>query len=345
MNRPRTKKEGPGKATLYAVLGVLGALLVLLLAACGSSSSSSSTAATTAATAATTASTPAATTSTSASSSPALAGTGKPPVVIGDKNFPEENLLGALYAQALEAKGYKVTLKDNIGASEITYKALTAGQIEMYPEYTGTLLATIYNVTKNPTSAAAAYAEAARLAAKAGLTLLAPTPFFDSDALAVLKSYGTAHHLASIPDLVKLGSGVSLGGAPEFATRTEGLLGLRSVYGFKGTFKPIAINLSYQALDSGQVNTQDVFTTDGQLSSGKYTLLADPKFVFGFQNVAPVVKQSVLAAEGPVFSQTLNAVSALLTTTAIQKMNAAISLDHLTPASVATTFLKANHLV
>jgi osmoprotectant transport system substrate-binding protein len=87
-----------------------------------------------------------------------------------------------------------------------------------------------------------------------------------------------------------------------------------------------------------------VFTTDPQLTTGKYTVLTDPKNVFGFQNVAPIVKQSVLSAEGPAFAQTIDAVSALLTIPAIQKMNAAVALDQQNPATVAHQFLVANHL-
>ena len=87
-----------------------------------------------------------------------------------------------------------------------------------------------------------------------------------------------------------------------------------------------------------------MFTTDGQLSGGKYVVLADPKKVFGFQNVAPVVKQSVLTKEGPAFAQTLNAVSAKLTLEAIRKMNAAVDIDKKDPAEVAGSFLSANGL-
>jgi osmoprotectant transport system substrate-binding protein len=89
---------------------------------------------------------------------------------------------------------------------------------------------------------------------------------------------------------------------------------------------------------------QVVFSTDGQLLSNKFKVLTDPKHVFGFQNVAPVVSQKVLAAEGPAFTETLNKVSALLTIPAIQKMNAAVSLDKQSPASVAQSFLAANGL-
>ena len=190
-----------------------------------------------------------------------------PTVVIGTKNFAEEYILGALYEDALKAQGYSVTLKGNIGSSEITWKALLAGQIQVYPEYTGEILSTIAGFTTNPTSATAAYTQAKAYASKHGLTLLNPTPFYDSDALAVTAAYAKKNHLKTISDLKKLGHGVVLGGAPTFATRLEGLLGLKKDYGIDPTFKPIAIGLGYTALNTGKVDVQDVFTTDGQLAT------------------------------------------------------------------------------
>ena len=310
--------------------GALSVLLVaalsIALAACGSSKSSS----------------------TSSTSTPAPAasgpGVGKPAVTIGDKNFSEENILGALYAEALRAKGYKVTLKDNVGSSEIIYKALTAGGLDMYPEYTGVLLSAVAGQTRNPASATAAYRQAKAFVEPHGLTLLKYTPFFDSNALATLPSYASSHGLKSIADLKGLGRSVKLGAPPEFATRFEGLPGIKQEYGVNPTFVPIAIELSYKALEGGQVNVQNVFTTDGQLLSGKFTLLADPKHVFGFQNVAPVVRRSALATEGPAFAETLDRVSSLLTIKAIQQMNAAVNVEKQTPASVAQQFLHANGL-
>ena len=313
--------------------GLMGAALAVVvsgaLAACGSSSSSSSS-----------------TTSASATTSKAASGpgVGKPAVTIGDKNFTEEYILGALYQQALQAKGYTVNLKGNIGSSEITYKALTSGQIDMYPEYTGTLLTAVANVAAPPKSAKAAYAEAKSFAEKHGFTLLDQTPFYDSDAVGTTKAYAQQHHLVTVADLKQLGSSVKLGADPPVQTRLQGLPGLKKAYGINPTFVPLSIGLVYKALDTGQVQTSDVFTTDAQLTSGKYTVLTDPKHVFGFQNVAPIVKQSLLAAEGPAFADTINKVSALLTIPAIQKMNAAVSLDQQSPAAVAHTFLVANGL-
>jgi osmoprotectant transport system substrate-binding protein len=305
--------------------------LAIALAACGSSSSNSNT----------TSSSAGSSTTTSSSAKP---GTGKPPVVLGDKNFPEEYVLGSLYQEALQAQGYKVTLKGNIGSSELIYKALTSGQIQMYPEYTGVFLSAIAGDNNPPHSAAQTYSLSQAFAQKHGYQLLTQTPFADSDVLTATKAFASAHGLKSVTDLKKLGS-FKLGAAPEFATRYEGLVGLKKAYGLHPTFTPLAIGITYKAIDSGQVEVFDAFTTDPQLLSGKYTPLADPKGVFGFQNVAPVVKQSVLSAEGPAFAATINKVSALLTLQAIQQMNKAVEVDKQSPASVAHQFLAANNLL
>ncbi len=313
-------------------VSLLVVLAALVVAACGSSKKSTST------------STSTATSSGTSSTSKTGPGAGKPPIVLGDKNFEEEYVLGDLYQQALQAKGFTVTLKPNIGSSEITWKALTSGQIQMYPEYTGTLLSAIAGQTALPTSAEQAYTQAKAYAEKHGFTLLDRTPFSDSDALGTRVAFAKKNGLVTDADLKKLGHSLVLGGAPEFATRQEGLLGLEKVYGLDPTFKPLAIGLTYKALDSGQVQVSDVFTTDPQLTTGKYTVLTDTKKIFGFQNVAPVVKQSLLTSEGPAFAQTINSVSALLTIPALQKMNAAVALDKQSPAAVAHAFLVANHL-
>jgi osmoprotectant transport system substrate-binding protein len=314
-----------GRATaLFAVTA-----LSVGLAACGSSSSSSSSSSATT------------TASTSAAGGP---GAGKPAVTIGDKNFAEENILGALYAQALEAKGYTIKLKDNVGSSEIIFKELTAGQLDMYPEYTGALLSAVAEQTKEPASADAAYQEAKTFVESKGFTLLEKTPFYDSNALITLPAYASENQLSSIADLKPLGKKVKLGGAPEFTTRFEGSIGLKKEYGVVPTFVPVSIELSYKAIEDGQVNVQSVFSTDGQLLGGKFKVLADPKHVFGFQNVAPIINKKVLDAEGPAFAETINKVSALLTIPAIQQMNKAVSIDKQSASSVAAQFLKANGL-
>jgi osmoprotectant transport system substrate-binding protein len=277
--------------------------------------------------------------------SPRLPGTGKPAFVLGDKNFPEEYILGDLYQQALEAKGYRVTLKPNLGSTELAWKALNSGQIQGYPEYDGTLLASVAGITKNPGSSAAAATETQTWARKHGFTFTQVTPFSDSDAIATLSSYARAHGLKTIGDLKKLGASVKLGGAAEFQTRfPDGLLGLNRIYKIHPTFVPLTIPSFYTALDNKQVNAAVVFTTDPPLKTGQYTVLKDTKFIFGFQNVGMVVKTSVAKAEGPAFTATINKVSGLLSQKAIIALNSAVEVDKQSPASVARRFLKANHL-
>ena len=283
---------------------------------------------------------------TAAKAAAALPGTGKPAITLGDKNFPEEYILGDLYQQALEAKGYKINLKPNLGSTEIAWKALQSGQIQAYPEYDGTLLATVAGISKNAANATAEAAETVKWLGKHGYDFTNVTPFTDSDAIAVLKTYAKAHGLTTIGDLKKLGKAVKLGGAPEFSTRyPDGLVGLHKVYGVYPTFDPLSISSFYTALDSNEVNAAVVFTTDPPLKTGKYVVLKDTKFIFGFQNVGLVVKASVATAEGPAFTATVNAVSKLLTQPAIIALNSAVEVDQKSAASVAKAFLKANHLL
>jgi osmoprotectant transport system substrate-binding protein len=273
-------------------------------------------------------------------------GSGKPPVTIGAKNFTEEFILGQLYTQALRAKGFKASLKNNIGSSEVTYKALTSGKIDAYPEYTGELVSTIGHQNTKPKSEDEAYDIAKKFVEGQGFALTQKTPFFDRDTVAVKNDFAQKNGLKQIGDLKKLGSKVIYGSPPDARTRFQGLVGLRQVYGLtKLQFKPLAIGLQYQALDQDKINAADVFTTDGQLAGGKYTLLDDPQNIFGFQNVAMVIHKNVAAKEGPEFTKTIDAVSAKLTTEAIQKMNAAVVLDKNPPADVARKFLEANGLL
>jgi osmoprotectant transport system substrate-binding protein len=272
--------------------------------------------------------------------------TATPTIVIGTKNFAEEFILGQLYKQALEAKGFHVTYKENLGATEIVHPALTSGKINFYPEYTGVVVQVVYHHTSSPKTAQATFQLAKKLEASHGVTALTPTPFSDTDALAVTNASAKKYGLKSVGDLKKAGS-FKLGGPPTCKTRTTCFLGYTKQYGItKASFVPLGIGLSYTALDKGEVLAADVFTTDPPLAKpSKYTVLADPKHVTGFQNVTPLVKTSVLKAAGSSFTKTVNAVSAKLTTPAIAAMNKAFYVDKQSAKSIAQKFLKANGLV
>jgi osmoprotectant transport system substrate-binding protein len=266
-------------------------------------------------------------------------------VVIGTKNFPEEFILGQLYKQALEAKGFSVGYKENIGSTELIQTSLTSGKINFYPEYTGVIVQDVFHHASSGKTALATWQLAKKLEAAKGYTVLKPTPFFDTDVVAVTNATAKKYGLKSIGDLKKAGS-FKFGGFPECKTRNTCFVGYTKQYGItKARFTPLAGISAYAALDAGSVLAADVFSTDPPLGKGsKYTVLADPKHVTGFQNVAPIVKASVAASLGSKFTSTVNAVSAKLTQNAIVAMNKAVIVDKQSAAKVASAFLKANGL-
>lgn len=272
---------------------------------------------------------------------------GGAPIRIGTKNFTEQYVLGELYRQALEAKGFSVELKSDIGSSEITHQALTGGGLDMYPEYVGVLLSEIADLRDRPRNARAAYELAKRFEERQGFTLLGATPFTDSNALAVTPAVARRHDVRELGDLDSLPGGrATIGAPPEFETRYEGLLGLREVYGLDGLeVEPLRIGTQYDALDNGEVDVAAVFTTDGQLADRDYVLLEDPRGVFAAQHVAPVIDLDVLETHGPELRSALDAVSAKLTTPAMREMNASVDLEARQPADVARRFLEDQGLL
>jgi osmoprotectant transport system substrate-binding protein len=268
-----------------------------------------------------------------------------PTVIIGTKNFPEEFILGELYKQALQAKGFHVSYKENIGSTELIQTSLTSGKINFYPEYTGVIVQDVF-AKKSPKTAAATYALAKKLEGAKGYTVLKPTPFYDTDVVAVTKGTAAKYGLKTIADLKKVGS-FKFGGFPECKTRATCFVGYTKTYGLtKASFLPLAGISAYAALDAGKVLAADVFSTDPPLlAPSKYTVLTDPQHVTGFQNAAPIVKTSVVTALGSSFTNTVNAVSATVTLRAIIAMNKAVEVDKASPAVVAKAFLKANHLI
>jgi osmoprotectant transport system substrate-binding protein len=268
------------------------------------------------------------------------------PIRIGTKDFTEEFLLGELYSQALEANGFDVRLKSNIGSSELTHRALGNKRLDMYPEYVGTLLSEVWDVTERPASPTAAYDKAKGLEESRGYTLLAPTPFSDSEALAVTPAFARRHNVDSIADLRRMAKTLTIGAPSEFGARFEGLNGLKKVYAIdKPGFKPLDFDKRYPSLDSGAVDVAAVFTTERQLAGSRYIVLKDPEGLFAIQHVAPIINKAVLAAHGPRLAQVIDAVSAKLTTTAMRKMNGAVDLDGRKPREVAAEFLRSQALV
>jgi osmoprotectant transport system substrate-binding protein len=337
------------------------AVLALACAACGSSihqgsrpdapvpasASTTSTSTTSTSTTTTTSSTTTSTsTSTSTTNTVALPGTGKPVITIGDKNFTEQFVLGQLYLQALKAAGFTVNVNANIGPTDVTLRALASGALTLYPEYLDTWNTTVAGDPRHFRTQFAAYEAAQRYALAHGLALLDPTPFSDTSAIGVTVGYAAANHLRSIRDLRWVATTLTLGGPPQFQQSPTGLPAIQQVYGVTpAAFKPLAVGDQYPALNNGSVQAADLNTTDGELASGDYTLLRDPRTVFGWGNVVPVVSVKALSAEGPAFATTINRVDGLLTRSVMRQLNADVDVSHQDPAAVAKQFLQTHGLI
>ena len=266
------------------------------------------------------------------------------PIIVGTKNFGEAFVLGQLYKQALEAKGFKVSYKENIGSTELIQKALSSGRITLYPEYIGIALTVTLKQKTFPATAQATYTRVKHGYAAKGYTVTRMTPFQDVDAVAVLRSTANQYKLRTVADLKKVPS-LTLAAFPEFRTRQTGLLGMKRVYGVTDVdFTPLAGISAYKLLDDKKVLAAGVFSTDPPLATTKYTVLKDPKNIFGFQNVAPIVSNKLVDEYGSKLVSTLNAVSAKLSLKAMLAMNTAVYVDQKPAAQIADAFLKANNL-
>jgi osmoprotectant transport system substrate-binding protein len=285
-------------------------------------------------------------TTSSSTSSADLPGTGKPTVTIGDKNYTEQFILGQLYMQALKAQGYTVNINQNIGPTDVTLQALKSGALSMYPEYLYVLNANVVHSHGGHVSAQAAYDAAQKYVTAHGLALLNMTPFSDTFGIAVTDAYGAGHRLRTLSDLRRVAPSLSIGGEAQLQQAPVGLPRLESAYGVKpASFKAIAAGDQYSDLNAGTVQAAYVPTTDGELATGDYRVLRDPKRIFGYGNVVPVVSQSALAAEGPAFTVTIDRVNALLNTQTMRQLNLLASVGGQSPGDVATQFLQTHGLI
>jgi osmoprotectant transport system substrate-binding protein len=280
------------------------------------------------------------------SSNPLSSASSKGSVVIGSANFPENELLAEIYSIALKAKGVKVTDKFNIGAREVYYPEIKKGAVSIIPEYNGTLL----TVEVDPTSTAATTAQvnaALKADLPSSLEILNSSSALDSDSVTVTQAFATAHHLtskSSIGALAPYASTMVFGGPPEFATRSDGIAGLKKNYNL--TFKSFrALDesgpITIAALQDGTVQAADVFTTTPQIATDHFVTLADPKFNFAAQNVTPLVYKKAMT---PTIIATLNAISAKLTTAELLQIDTAVIVNHDSYQAVAMSWLQAHGL-
>ena len=269
---------------------------------------------------------------------------GKVTLTVGSKNFTEQIVLGEIYAQALEAAGYKVEKKLNLGSELIAKAALEEGQITGYPEYVSTALTSFFGVEPgqvpgNPQQGAD---QAKADFEKEGLTSFAPTPFASANAVGTLKETADKLGLSTVSDLKGKSQDLTLYGSPECRQRVDCLVGLEGPYGLKfKKFVPVDIELRYTVLDKGQADLSILFTTDAQLAAeaDKYVILEDDKHVFPAGNVVFVTDQATVKKAGPDYQKTIEMVQSGLTEQVMQELDARVDIDKETPEKVAGDYL------
>ena len=255
-------------------------------------------------------------------------------VKIGSADFPEAALLGEIYAQALEAQGRSVTRQFNIGSRETYLKAITGGEVDVLPEYTGSLL-NYYDKNAKVVQPDEVYA-ALQKAVPQGLTVLDKSTAEDKNSLAVTKETANAWSLKAIPDLAAHQADLTIGAPPEFKTRQQGLVGLKSVYNITPKeFRPLQSQATVEALKNGQVKAANIFSTDPSIVANGFVVLEDPQSLFGSDNVVPLVRSDKADSVKGV----LNSVSAKLDTMSLADMVKQVVVDKRDASTVAKKWL------
>lgn len=261
-------------------------------------------------------------------------------VKVGSKNFTEQLIVAEIYAQALEKAGIPAQTRPNLGATMIAHAALLKGEIDLYPEYTGTALA---HVVKGDLTGSAdqTYRTVKDYYEKnLHLTLLQPTRIDNGYAIIVLPETAAKYKLHTLSDLGPASGNLSFGAEGSFADRTDGLPGMSRVYGihFKEFRNLAKLGLRYSALTSKSIDVSFGFTTDWQIAQDKLVVLEDDKHLFPPYYLVPVIREDALA-RNPRIAGVLNEVGALLTNENMRAMNAAVERDKEEPQDVARRFL------
>jgi osmoprotectant transport system substrate-binding protein len=269
-------------------------------------------------------------------------------IVVGGKNFTEQQIMAAMTAQLLKAKGFNPDVKAGMG-SAVLRQAQENGQIDVYWEYTGTSLIT-YNKVTERLSAPDTYKKVKELDAAKGLVWLNPSNANNTYSLAMNADDAKKQGIVTISDLakkVKDGTKLTFGSNAEFYARPDGLKPLEEKYGFefgRDNVKRMDTGLVYQALKEKQVDVGLVFATDGRIPAFNFVVLKDDKAYFPAYALTPVVRKQVLDAN-PKLAEILNALSAKLDDATMARLNASVDVDKKTVEEVAQTFLKQQGLV
>jgi osmoprotectant transport system substrate-binding protein len=273
-----------------------------------------------------------------------------PTITVGSKNFTEQYVLGELYAQALEANGFTVEKKLDLGSAAIADKALQNGQIDMYPEYTGTSLVEIFKQEDQPDTPEATYQKAKQLYAERDPadTMLTPAPFNNTYGIFVSKGIAEEYDLKTLADLAEVSPELAFVLFSEFKNREDGYPNMQENYPAFDFGDFVIVNSIggpiYQGVLQGEGDVGVGFTTDSQLASDELVVMEDPKSIWPFYYPAPVVRSDVLEVN-PKMEEVLNSVSETLDAKTMRELNAQVDIEQEDPEDVAAEHLEDEGIV
>jgi osmoprotectant transport system substrate-binding protein len=270
-----------------------------------------------------------------------LGSTGNGAVTVGSKDFTESFILGEMYASVLENAGIKVQRKLNLGGTPVAQAGLLSGQIDLYPEYTGTALLTVLKLSPSSDSKQVYETVAQAYKNQFNLVWLNPSPMNSTNVVVVTRQVAQQYGIKTLSDLIAQASKLRIVAPPEFLQREDGLPGLKKLYG-NFDFKQVVTvdpGLRYKAITSGQAEVILAFSTDGELSVMDLVPLEDDRKFYPPYQVAPVVRARVLDAN-PAMRDALNALAPKITDETMRRLNYEVNGKQREPAEVAQTFLR-----
>lgn len=266
-------------------------------------------------------------------------------VTIGSTNFSEQLILAQMYAAVLDKAGVRVEVRPNLGNREVVFPALEQGEIDLLPEYTGSVLSFL-DPDATQTSAAEVNAALGPLLDQKGLVALAQSPAEDKDGLAVTRQTAERYGLAKVSDLKGTAGRLVIGGPPELETRPAGIPGLKKVYGIEDfkEFKALDAGgpLTTSALNKGDIDVGRVFTTQGAIAEYGWVLLEEDKPLQPAQHIVPIGRKEAMTTQ---VASALNGLSAKITTQELTRLNKLVDVDKQDPEKVATDWLTQQGLL
>lgn len=262
-------------------------------------------------------------------------------VRVGSKNFAEDITVAEIYAAALERAKIPVERHMNLGSTQIATAAMQRGDIDLYPEYTGTGLIDVLHLPPMRSAQRIVDVIKKEYEKRYDCTWLQPAPMNDSQGLATTQAIAQRYNLRTLSECATLAPQLRLATIAEFLTRADALPGLQKYYGgfqFKSN-RTYEIGLQYQALVNGDAEVATAFTTDSQIGTDNLVILQDDRAFWPPYSIAPVVRRPALAAH-PQIATILNRISPLLTDTVVRQLNYRVNVAHDDPADAAQQFLK-----